>query len=213
MGCPAPKIVSGGEGAALMKEPLAAAKVIGAVSRASGIPVTVKIRSGWDAAHINAPEIARIAQQEGARAVTVHARTRDQFYSGRADQSVIAAVVRAVDIPVIGNGDIASGEDALAMLRETGCAGVGVGRAARGNPWLFREIACRLRGEAFAPPSIRGRLELAMRHLDMLAALLGEARRPGDARPCGQLRPRGQGLRAAARASTRWRALTTCAWR
>ncbi len=176
MGCPAPKIVSGGEGSALMKEPLTAARVIAAVARATDLPVTAKIRSGWDAGHVNAPEMARIAQEEGAAAVTVHARTRDQFYSGRADQSVIAEVVRAVDIPVIGNGDISSGRDALLMLRETGCAGVAVGRAARGNPWIFREIAQAMRGEECVPPSIRERLSMAMRHLDMLAALHGEER-------------------------------------
>ena len=176
MGCPAPKIVSGGEGSALMKEPLTAARVIAAVARATDLPVTAKIRSGWDAGHVNAPEMARIAQEEGAAAVTVHARTRDQFYSGRADQSVIAEVVRAVDIPVIGNGDISSGRDALLMLRETGCAGVAVGRAARGNPWIFREIAQAMQGEECAPPSIRERLSMAMRHLDMLAALHGEER-------------------------------------
>jgi tRNA-dihydrouridine synthase B len=173
MGCPAPKITSGGEGAALMKEPLVAGRVIGAVVGATKLPVTVKIRSGWDPSRINAPEIARIAEAEGARAITVHARTRDQYYSGRADRSVIAQVVRAVDIPVIGNGDIASAEGALSMLLETGCAGVGVGRAARGNPWIFREIACAMRGEPYAPPSIRERLFLALRHLDMLAAALG----------------------------------------
>lgn len=176
MGCPAPKIASGGEGAALMREPLQAGRVIGAVVRATPLPVTVKIRSGWDAGSVNAPEIARIAEAEGGQAVTVHARTRDQYYSGRADRSVIARVVSAVHIPVIGNGDVASGADALSMLRETLCAGVAVGRAARGNPWIFREIACALRGEAFSPPSVRERLTLAMRHLDMLAALLGEER-------------------------------------
>ncbi len=176
MGCPAPKIVSGGEGSALMKEPLLAGRVIAAVVRASELPVTVKIRSGWDPAHVNAPEVARIAEGEGAAAVTVHARTRDQFYSGRADRRVIAEVVDAVDIPVIGNGDIASFQDARAMIAETGCQGVGVGRAARGNPWVFREIACGMRGEAFVPPTIREKLEMAMRHLDMLTALHGEER-------------------------------------
>ena len=176
MGCPAPKIVSGGEGSALMKEPLLAGRVIGAVVKAAGLPVTVKIRSGWDKEHINAPELAHIAVGEGASAVTVHARTRDQFYSGRADRSVIAAVVRAVNIPVIGNGDIASYRDAVSMREETGCHGVGLGRAARGNPWVFREIACGMRGEAYVPPTIGERLLMAMRHLDMLAALHGEER-------------------------------------
>lgn len=197
MGCPAPKIVSGGEGSALMREPLLAGRVIGAVVKAAGLPVTVKIRSGWDREHINAPELAHIAEGEGASAVTVHARTRDQFYSGRADRSVIAAVVRAVHIPVIGNGDVACFRDAEAMRAETGCHGVAVGRAARGNPWIFREIACGLRGEAYVAPSIQERLEMAMRHLDMLAALHGEERAVREMR--GHVAAYAQGARGCAR--------------
>jgi tRNA-dihydrouridine synthase B len=196
MGCPAPKIVSGGEGSALMKEPPLAGRVIGAVVRAAGLPVTVKIRSGWDKEHINAPELAQIAESEGALAITVHARTRDQFYSGRADRSVIAAVVRAVHIPVIGNGDIASGLDAFSMLRETGCQGVAVGRAARGNPWVFREIACGMRGEPVSPPTIRERLQMAMRHLDMLSSLHGEERAVREMR--GHVAAYAQGARGCA---------------
>ncbi len=207
MGCPAPKIVSGGEGSALLKEPLLAGRVIEATVRAVHIPVTVKIRSGWDPAHVNAPEVARIAQDAGAAAVTVHARTRDQFYSGRADRRVIADVVRAVSIPVIGNGDIASGNDALSMLRETGCAGVAVGRAARGNPWLFREIACAMRGETHAPPSIDERLTMAMRHLDMLAALHGEERAVREMR--GHVASYAHGSKGCARLRARVMALTT----
>lgn len=197
MGCPAPKIVSGGEGSALMKEPLVAGRVIGAVVKAAGLPVTVKIRSGWDKAHINASELARIAEGEGAVAVTVHARTRDQFYSGRADRSVIEEVVRAVNIPVIGNGDIASWRDALSMREETGCHGVALGRAARGNPWVFREIACGMRGEAYIAPSIEERLRMAMRHLDMLAALHGEDRAVREMR--GHIAAYAQGARGCAK--------------
>ena len=196
MGCPAPKIVSGGEGSALMKEPLVAGRVIGAVVKAAGLPVTVKIRSGWDPAHINAPELAHIAEGEGASAVTVHARTRDQFYSGRADRSVIASVSRAVHIPVIGNGDIACFRDAESMRRETGCHGVAVGRAARGNPWVFREIACGARGEAYVPPTFGERLRMAMRHLDMLAALHGEERAVREMR--GHVAAYAQGVRGCA---------------
>jgi tRNA-dihydrouridine synthase B len=206
MGCPAPKIVSGGEGAALMKEPILAGRVIGAVVRASSLPVTVKIRSGWDQAHINAVEMAKIAESEGAAALTIHARTRDQFYSGRADRSVIADVVRAVHIPVIGNGDIASGADALSMLRETGCAGVGVGRAARGNPWIFGEIRAAMRGGIWTAPTIRERLYMAMRHLDMLAALHGEERAVREMR--GHVACYAQGARNCAKLRQRVMTLT-----
>ncbi len=197
MGCPAPKIVSGGEGSALMKEPLTAGRVIGAVVKAAGLPVTVKIRSGWDKEHINAPELAHIAEGEGASAITVHARTRDQFYSGRADRRVIAEVVRAVNIPVIGNGDVASFRDAAAMREETLCHGVAVGRAARGNPWVFREIACGMLGEGYVPPTIAERLTMALRHLDMLAALHGEERAVREMR--GHIAAYAQGARGCAR--------------
>ena len=206
MGCPAPKIVSGGEGSALMKEPLVAGRVIGAALKAAGLPVTVKIRSGWDPAHINAPELARIAEGEGASAITVHARTRDQFYSGRADRRVIADVVRAVHIPVIGNGDIASFRDAESMRRETGCYGVALGRAARGNPWVFREIACGMQGEAYAPPTIGERLMMAMRHLDMLAALHGEERAVREMR--GHIAAYAQGSRGCAKLRAKVMTLT-----
>ncbi len=207
MGCPAPKIVSGGEGAALMKEPSVAARVVAAVVRATRLPVTVKIRSGWDADHVNAPEMARIAEGEGAAAVTVHARTRDQFYAGRADRGVIAEAVRAVDIPVIGNGDIASGRDAVDMLRQTGCAGVAVVRAARGNPWVFSEIAQAMRGGDWRPPTIRDRLEMAMRHLDMLAALHGEERAVREMR--GHVAAYAQGAKGCAKLRGRVMTLTT----
>ena len=137
MGCPVPKIVNNGEGSALMKDPLLASRIIEAVVRVSSKPVTVKIRAGFDAEHINATEIAHIAEESGASAVTVHARTREQFYSGEADRSVIADVKSAVSIPVIGNGDITSAEEAVSMMNETGCDGVMIGRALRGNPWLI----------------------------------------------------------------------------
>ena len=174
MGCPAPKITGNGEGSALMKTPLLAARVIEATVAGSRLPVTVKIRAGWDAEHQNAVEMARICQESGACAVTVHPRTRDQMYAGRADRSVIARVKQAVSIPVMGNGDITSGSDALDMLRETGCDGVLVGRAAQGNPWIFREIACAMRGLPYIPPTRRERIYTAMRHMDMLAVIVGE---------------------------------------
>ena len=143
-GCPAPKIVGNGEGSALMREPKLLGEVVRAAVRATKLPVTAKIRAGWDASSVNAAEVARICEGEGARAVAVHARTRDQFYAGHADWRVIAEVVRAVDIPVLGNGDVRTGADARRMLEETGCAHVMVGRAAQGNPWVFAEIRAAL---------------------------------------------------------------------
>ena len=140
MGCPAPKIVNNGDGCALMKSPETAAKVISAVCRAVDVPVTVKFRAGWDDKSINAVEFAKVAEQSGASAVTVHGRTREQFYSGTADLDIIKAVKAAVKIPVIGNGDIIDGGSAAHMLEYTGCNGIMVGRAAEGNPWIFKEI-------------------------------------------------------------------------
>ena len=143
MGCPVPKVVNNGEGSALMKDPVLAGRIIEKMAKAVSKPVTVKIRSGFSSSAVNAPEVARIAQESGAAAVTVHARTREQYYSGEADRSVIAAVKGTVSIPVIGNGDIRGGEDALSMMSETGCDGVMIGRAARGNPWVFADV-CRV---------------------------------------------------------------------
>ena len=176
MGCPAHKIVGIGEGSALMKEPELAAQIIRAMTDAAQCPVTVKIRAGWDESSINAPEMAKMLEQAGAAAITVHGRTRTQFYAGHADWSVIKKVKQAVSVPVFGNGDITCGEDAVRMLDETGCDGVMVGRAAQGNPWIFRDIACALNGVAYAKPTIVDRVEMAVRHMDMESALRGEAR-------------------------------------
>ena len=145
MGCPVPKVVNNGEGSALMRDPVLAGRIIEKMASAVKKPVTVKIRSGFSANVINAPEIAHVAQESGAAAVTVHARTREQYYSGEADRTVIKAVKEALNIPVIGNGDIRNGTDALSMMRETGCDGVMIGRAARGNPWIFAEVYRTLR--------------------------------------------------------------------
>ena len=176
MGCPAHKIVGNGEGSALMKEPELAARIIRAMTDAADCPVTVKIRAGWDADHINAPEMAKMLEQAGAAAITVHGRTRTQFYAGQADWDIIRQVKQAVRVPVFGNGDITCGKDALRMLEETGCDGVMVGRAAQGNPWIFRDIACSLNKKVFVPPTIRERVEMAVRHMDMESALRGEMR-------------------------------------
>ena len=173
-GCPAPKIVGNGEGSALMREPKLLGEVVRAAVRATKLPVTAKIRAGWDASSVNAAEVARICEGEGARAVAVHARTRDQFYAGHADWRIIAEVVRAVDIPVLGNGDVRTGADARRMLDKTGCAHVMVGRAAQGNPWVFAEIRAALEGRPWAPPTLQERMHTALRHLDMALRLYGE---------------------------------------
>ncbi len=140
MGCPVPKVVNNGEGSALMKDPLLAGRIIEAIVKNTNKPVTVKIRKGFANDELTAPEIAYIAQESGASAVTVHARTREQYYSGKADLNAIAKVKERVDIPVIGNGDVTDGESAKRMFDETGCDGIAIGRAAQGNPFIFREI-------------------------------------------------------------------------
>ena len=173
-GCPAPKITSNGEGSAMMLEPEKIGRVVRALAYATPLAVTSKIRSGWDAEHINAVEVARICEANGASAIAVHARTRMQQYSGEADWRVIAAVKRAVKVPVFGNGDVRSGADALRMMDETGCDAVIVGRAAEGNPWIFREIAAALRGEEAAPPTPAERVDMAMRHFGLEKQLYGE---------------------------------------
>ena len=174
MGCPVPKVAGNGEGSALMKDPALVERLVNAVVRASNLPVTVKIRSGWDAAHVNAPEVARAAEAGGAAAVFVHARTRTQMYSGRADYAVIAAVKAAVSIPVVGNGDVTDGESALRLLRETGCDGIMVGRAAVANPFVFKEILAALHGEAYLPPCGEDYYRLALAQLSLRVQEKGE---------------------------------------
>ncbi|MEA5058523.1 MAG: tRNA dihydrouridine synthase DusB [Candidatus Pelethousia sp.] len=173
MGCPAPKITGNGEGSALMLEPALAGRIIAAVVQASDLPVTVKFRKGFDAAHINALAFARMAEENGAAMVAIHGRTRAQMYSGKADWDCIAEVKTALSIPVIGNGDVFTGADALAMRAHTGCDGIMVARGAQGNPFIFREIKAALKGEPYAPPTERERLDMAMEHLRRAVAHKG----------------------------------------
>ncbi|MDI6871353.1 MAG: tRNA dihydrouridine synthase DusB [Bacillota bacterium] len=177
-GCPTPKIVKNGEGAALMRQPELLEEIVRALVRVAGprgVPVTVKLRAGWDGAHRNAVEVARVAEAAGAALVAVHGRTRDQFYSGRADWSVIREVREAVQIAVIGNGDVAAPEDALAMRETTGCDAVMIARGALGNPWLLRRAVEALAGRPVPPPPTPGeRLAFLLRHLRMQVAYLGE---------------------------------------
>lgn len=175
MGCPVPKIVNNGEGSALMKNPQLAHDILAAMVKAVKIPVTVKFRAGWDDANRNAVEIARAVEAAGVSAVAVHGRTRQQFYEGKADWSIIADVKQAVKVPVFGNGDIFTVADGLRMLEQTGCDGLMIGRGADGNPWLFTALAAALRGEPLPqPPSLKERLAQAAEHLEMLIAYKNE---------------------------------------
>lgn len=175
MGCPVPKVVNNGEGSALMKQPLLAGQIIEAMAKSTSRPVTVKIRKGFDDAHINAPELAHIAQESGAAAVTVHGRTREQYYSGQADWSVIRKVKETVHIPVIGNGDILTAADAIRMRKETGCDGYMIARGAQGNPWIFAQILHEWEtGEPLDRPSIQEMADMLLRHARMQIEFKGE---------------------------------------
>lgn len=175
MGCPVPKIVKNGEGSALMKNPDLAHDVVAAAVKNTSKPVTVKIRAGWDADSINAVEMAHAVSAAGASAIAVHGRTREQYYSGKADWSVIAAVKRAVDIPVIGNGDVTDGASAIRMMEETGCDFVMIGRGALGNPWVFTELNAAWRGEPLPlPPTKEDKKMMMLRHFNDVLQLKGE---------------------------------------
>jgi len=184
MGCPMPKITGSGAGSALMKEPKLCGQIVRAVKEASGLPVTVKLRSGWEKGQINALEVAKRCEEAGADGVCVHARTRDQLYQGQADWGVIKAVKAGVRIPVIGNGDVTDAPSAEAMLAETGCDMVMVGRGALGNPWVFREINGYLRDgcQVLPPPTVTERLLVLRKHMGLMCEYKGEGRAMREAR-------------------------------
>ena len=175
MGCPAPKVANNGAGSALMKDPQLAGEIIYAVAEAVDLPVTVKLRKGWDKAHPNVVELAQIAEQNGAAAVAVHGRTREEMYSGHADWDCIRRVKAAVHIPVIGNGDVTDVQSAALLLEQTGCDAIMIGRGAMGNPWLFRQINAYLTDTRVLPePGIHERMAVMLRHIDRTIQYKGE---------------------------------------
>ena len=183
MGCPAPKIVKNGEGSALMKDPERAFSILQALCQAVDMPVTVKMRKGWDDEHVNVVEMAKLAEKAGAAAIAVHGRTRQQFYSGKADWQIIAEVKKAVSIPVIANGDVRSCRDLAAIFLQTKCDGVMIGRAAQGNPWIFKQLTTFLEtGVEIEPPTLEERAEIIIRHLDMLLEFKGDYIGPREMR-------------------------------
>ena len=183
MGCPAPKIVKNGEGSALMREPEKAERILAAIRRAVKMPVTVKMRMGWDEEHINVVELARRAEAAGVDAIAVHGRTREQFYRGKADWDIIRRVKEAVRIPVIANGDVRTYDDLDAIREATGCDAVMIGRAAQGNPWIFRQLTHYLRtGERLPAPTLQERAAVLLRHLDLLLKYKGDYVGPREMR-------------------------------
>lgn len=175
MGCPAPKVTKNLDGSKLMLHPELVDEITKMVVGASSVPVTIKIRKGWDDEHVNAVEVARIAEKNGVSAITVHGRTREQFYTGKADLDIIKKVKEAVNIPVIGNGDIVDGESAQKMFQETGCDAIMIGRGSNGNPWIFKEVIEYLENGIELPkPTLEERKQMILRHLKMLVEYKGE---------------------------------------
>ncbi|MBO4462464.1 MAG: tRNA dihydrouridine synthase DusB [Lachnospiraceae bacterium] len=174
MGCPVPKVVGNGEGSALMKDPVLVGKIVEATAKAIHKPVTVKIRAGFDKDHVNAEEIAHVAEESGAAAVAVHGRTREQFYSGEADWDIIARVKNRVKIPVIGSGDVTDYKSANEMFTKTGVDAIMIGRAARGNPWIFDELIAGEEGREYTKPSLEELLSEMLTHAKMLCEFKGE---------------------------------------
>lgn len=175
MGCPVTKVVAKGEGSALMREPELAARIVGAVAEKTGVPVSVKFRSGWEAGERNAVEFAKRMEAAGAAALCVHGRTRDQFYRGKADWDVIADVKAVTGVPVIGSGDVFSADDVVAMLERTGADAVMVARGAQGNPWIFEQARALIeRGERLPEPGAFERVDMAREHATVLRAFAGE---------------------------------------
>ena len=176
MGCPAHKVTGGGNGSALMRDPDLCGRIVEAAVKNTVLPVTVKMRLGWSGDSVTVMEVARAAEEAGASGITVHGRTRDQFYSGKADREMIGRVKAAVKIPVCANGDIDSGKSAVDMLETTGCDSLAVGRAALGNPWIFEEIHAYLRGEEYRRPSYAEVMATALRQAEEMAEWKGEHR-------------------------------------
>lgn len=175
MGCPVPKVVNNGEGSALMRDPEKIGQIVSAMTKVLHKPVTIKIRKGFSADQINAVEVAKRAEDAGAAAIAIHGRTREEYYSGHADYDIIRQVKESVSIPVMGSGDIYKGKDAKRMLDETGCDAVMIARGARGNPWIFREVAHFLEtGEELPRPSVEEVKEMILRHARMLIDFCGE---------------------------------------
>ncbi len=197
MGCPVKKVVSCGEGSALMKTPELAADIVSAVKKAVDVPVTVKIRAGWDRLSINASELAKRLEAAGADAICIHGRTREQFYAPSSDNRVIAEVKKSVSVPVFGNGDINTADDARRMLDETGCDGLMIARGCMGNPWLFAEITAMLEGRTCEVPDLRMRIEAAYKHAE---ALVAENGKQGIVKARGQLAWYVKGIEGAAAA-------------
>lgn len=174
MGCPVRKITSNGEGSALMQNPRLAGEIVRAVSDAVNIPVTVKIRAGWDDTSKNAVELSKILESNGAASICVHARTKEQLYRPGIDMNIITEVKKAVSVPVIGNGDIYSAKDAITMLNTTECDGIMIGRGAMGNPWIFKEIICALENREYIPPTNEEKISLALSQLEQMIKVKGE---------------------------------------